>query len=114
LEVGLALLQGGHDLLGAAAHSALVEPNSFLRSCRLGPCERGGQIATILVPIPGEPADQREVGRVVPLLLTALQALHGAPTEATDVSVPLCEAMARLAPEDNALRLEIAASWARS
>ena len=63
LDDGLRLLQGGRDLLLAAACSAhqpqayyprqsFREALDFLESCRLGQSERGSYVATIIAPVP--------------------------------------------------------------
>ena len=68
------MLQGGHDLLAAAASSTVRpqafhpqkiprEATEFLANCRLGQTERGSFIATIIAPVPPEiqkPLDFRE------------------------------------------------------
>jgi hypothetical protein len=63
LDDGLRLLQGGHDLLLAAACSAhqaqayyprqsFSEALDFVRECRVGQTERGSYVSTIIAPVP--------------------------------------------------------------
>lgn len=63
LDYGLRFLQGGRDMLLAAACSELQpqtyfprksfsQASDFLKSCRIGQSERGSYIATILTPVP--------------------------------------------------------------
>jgi hypothetical protein len=63
LEEGLHLIQGGRDLLLAAACSAhqpqayfprpsYAPASEFLRNCRLGQTEQGGFVARIITPVP--------------------------------------------------------------
>jgi hypothetical protein len=117
LQVGLTLLQGGRDLLAATAEP-LTDARSFLAACRLGPCERGGQVATILIPVPERTAASLDAGRVAPALWSALQGAHAAVSAeapaAPALSAALREVLAPLVPEDDSLHLEIALSWARS
>jgi hypothetical protein len=65
LEEGIKLLQGGRDLLSAAAYSThqprALHPQKmpkdvreFLGSCRLGQTERGSFVATVIAPVPPE------------------------------------------------------------
>src|SRR5439155_24544675 len=65
LDEGLRLLEGGRDLLLAAACSAhqpqayflrqsYAPAQDFLRSCRVGQTERGSFVATILAPVTPE------------------------------------------------------------
>lgn len=102
LDEGLRLLEGGRDLLLAAACSAhqpqayflrqtYAPAQEFLRACRVGQTEQGSYVATILAPVPPEVASLFDNGaeasdfrqepyerRVTPFLMQALQVLRGA------------------------------------
>jgi hypothetical protein len=104
LDDGLRLLQGGRDLLLAAACSAhqaqayyprqsFREALDFLEGCRVGQTERGSYVATIIAPVPVDlepnlfPSDLREEEqiatepyprRVTLQLMSGLRAVHQA------------------------------------
>jgi hypothetical protein len=103
LEEGLHLLQGGHDLLLAAACSAhqpqacyprqgFAPAREFLRECRIGQTERGSFVAAILAPVPPDlgssplrhlgdefsPATEPYPRQVTLLLMAALQVIQRA------------------------------------
>jgi len=109
LEEGIQLIQGGRDLLLAAACSAhqpqphyprqtFREALDFLADCRLGQTERGSYVATLLAPVPPviepqpslfaavenqevELANEPYSRRVTVLLMTALNVIgHGIQT----------------------------------
>jgi hypothetical protein len=109
LEDGLRLLQGGRDLLLAAACSAhqaqayyprqsFREALEFLESCRVGQTERGSYVATIIAPVPVdlEPSlfpndldDEEQIAtepysrRVTLQLMSGLRAVHQAIQDGT-------------------------------
>lgn len=103
LEEGLVFLQGGRDLLLAAACSAhqpqpyyprqsFAPAQTFLKECRMGQTERGSYIATIIAPVPPEltpslfaqgedafvPADEPYERRVTLHLMSALHLIRSA------------------------------------
>jgi hypothetical protein len=125
LEEGLRLLEGGRDLLMAAACSAhhpqayfprqsYAPAQDFLRSCRVGQTERGSFVATILAPVTPEVApslfdngqeafdlfQEPYERRVTPLLGVS-----------QGVSANLCEALGAMGPFDLTAALRIGISW---
>jgi hypothetical protein len=103
LEEGLRLLQGGRDMLLAAACSAhqpqayfprqsFAPALEFLQGCRIGQTERGSYVATIIAPVPPDltPSLFSQMGdefqlatepyqrRVTLLWMASLQVIHGA------------------------------------
>jgi hypothetical protein len=102
LDDGIKLIQGGRDMLLAAACSAhqpqpffrsqsFGPAQEFLRSCRIGQTERSSYVATIIAPITPElsrslfdgiaqeptPENEPYERRVTLLLMQALQTLRG-------------------------------------
>lgn len=144
LDEGIRLVQGGREILLAAACSehhpqsfyprqSFKEALDFLATCRLGQTERGSFIATIIAPVPPliEPptlfpdsATEPYARRVTLRLMSGLRIVRDSISAGTHeqilqgvesgVSANLCEAIASMKPPGDQSSLQIRISWARS
>lgn len=144
LDEGIRLVQGGREILLAAACSvhhpqafyprqSFKEAMDFIATCRLGQTERGSFVATIIAPVPPfiEPpslfpdaATEPYARRVTLRLMTGLKVVRDSIQTGTHdqmlqgveagVSANLCEAIASVRPPGDQSSLQIRITWARS